>query len=55
MQTDVLPSLGQVHDRHPRAAVFDDVLKRLLRNAEQTERWVARDTWASHTLSELDS
>src|SRR4029453_14577765 len=35
--------------------MLDDVLQRLLRNAEQTERCVGRDTWASHTLPELDS
>jgi hypothetical protein len=35
--------------------VFDDVLQRLLRDAEQIERCVGRDTRASGTLPELDS
>ena len=50
-----MPSLGQVHNRHSRAAVFDDVLQGLLRNAEQAERCVGGGTWASDTRSELDS
>jgi hypothetical protein len=35
--------------------VFGHVLQRLLRDAEQTERRVARDTWTCHTLPKLDS
>src|SRR6476620_11785568 len=52
---DTLLIAGQVHRRRPRAAVFDDVLQRLLRHAEQTKRCVGRDTVASRTLPELDS
>src|SRR4051794_1238490 len=52
---DRLLSLGQVHGGRPGAAVFDDVLQRLLRHAEQTECCVGRDAWASRTVSELDS
>src|SRR4051794_834947 len=44
-----------MHHRRPRAAMLDDVLQRFLRDAEQTERCVGRDTWASRTLPELDS
>jgi len=47
MEMDTLLSLGQVHGRRLRAAVFDDVLQRLLRHAEQTERCVGGDTGAS--------
>ena len=55
MEMDVSPSLGQVHNRRSRAAVFDDVLQRLLRDAEQTEGCVGRHTWADYTPPELDS
>jgi len=54
MEMDTLLSLGQVHGRRLRAAVFDDVLQRLLRHAEQAERGVGRDTRAARALPELD-
>ena len=50
-----MPSLGQAHARRLRAAVFDDVLERLLRDAEQAERRRGRDTGISRALPELDS
>ena len=54
MQADVPRRPDKAHDRHRVTTVLDDVLQRLLRDAEQAERRLRRYPAADPSLSELD-